>query len=192
MNIFVGCEHTGLVSEAFAALGHTVISCDLKPGQRIYNRQHIQGDLFEVFNSLTIKFDLGIFFPPCTYICRANSNIVKDDEGLKKHLEALEFVEKIWALRIDKICIENPIGYLSSKWMRPDQITSFNYFGDPYKKDICLWLRGLPALKPTEIVEGTKKVQNRVNSTMSRELKSEIKSMWFPGIANAMAAQWGR
>jgi site-specific DNA-cytosine methylase len=186
MNVLIGCEYSGIVRDAFTKKGHYAVSCDLLPTET--RGLHYQGDIFDLINSQ--KWDLIIAFPPCTYLCRAQSHLLSDEERFKKHLEAIEFVKKIWASNCDKICIENPIGFLSTKFMKPSQITSFNFFGDPYKKDICLWLKNLPHLQPTNIIEATKKVSNHVNSRMTKEEKNKIKSKFFKGIAEAMAEQW--
>ena len=188
MKVLIGCEYSGIVRNAFATRGHDAVSCDLLPTES--PGQHFTEDIFKTANRRT--WDILITFPPCTYLCRAQAHLLKDPERYKKHLKALDFVRRLWELPVSRIAIENPIGFLSTKWRKPDQITSFNNFGDPYKKDICLWLKNLPVLRSTHIVRGTKKTCNHTNSRMSQDLKTKIKSKFLPGIANAMAEQWGK
>lgn len=188
MKILIACEYSGIVRDAFTKLGHDAYSCDLLPSDT-YGK-HYQGDVMDILHANT--WDMVIAFPPCTYICRAQSHLLKDPERFKKHQDAIQFVKDIWSVECDKVVIENPIGHLSTAWMTPSQIISPNQFGDPYTKDICLWIRGLPLLKPTKIVEGTKKVSNHVNGRMSKEQRSKIKSKFFPGVAAAMGNQWTR
>ncbi len=104
---------------------------------------------------------------------------------------AVNFIRRIWDSECPRICIENPDGCLPAKWKKWDQRTSFNHFGDQYKKDVCLWLKNLPPLVEGPFVPGIKSVSNHVNDRMSQETKSKIKSRFMPGIAKAMAEQWG-
>lgn len=186
MKVLIACEYSGVVRDAFISKGHDATSCDLLQSES--RGSHYMGDLFDVLD-LEI-WDLIIAFPPCTYLCRAQAHLLKDPERYIKHLEAVEFVKRISEAKCKRIAIENPIGLLSTVWMPPNQITSFHYFGDPYQKDICLWLKNLPLLKPTNIVKATKKMSNHVNSRMTKEQKNKIKSKFLPGIATAMADQW--
>lgn len=194
-NIVIGCEYSNVVADAFRSQGHDVVSVDIIENdcKKLSSGQHIVGDIFEYLEyryKFGYKIDKAIFFPPCTYLCRAQAHLLKDPERHIKHLEAIEFVRQLWSQPIEQIAIENPIGFLSTKWQKPNQITTFNNFGDPYSKDICLWLKNLPVLRSTNIVPGTRKVSNHVNSRMSQALKSKIKSKFFPGIAKAMSEQW--
>lgn len=192
MKVLVGCEYSGIVGEAFASQGHEVISCDLLPGENVKRRIHVQGDVFEV--AAAGEFDLGIFFPPCTYLCRAQIPYLRRDFNRRiLSADAMYFVKRLYALPIDRIAIENPIGLLSQWWRKPNQIFSPWQFGSDYDKDVCLWLRGLP---PLQIDRGIRrpvkfrKVSNHVNSSMPQSLKSKIRSKFFPEVAAAMALQW--
>lgn len=192
MKIFVGFEYSGIVSEAFAAKGHEVTSCDLLPGENIVSRRHIQGD---VFSQMSLdQYDLGIFFPPCTYLCCASMGQMRIDPVRRlKIAEAVSLVKRVWCLPIQHIAIENPIGLLSQQWRKPDQLIYPWYYGDPYSKDICLWLKNLPRLpipRPLGKPPKLKRVSNHVNSRMSPALKSKIKSKFFPGVARVMAETW--
>lgn len=188
MKILIACEYSGIVRDAFTALGHEAISCDLLPSDTY--GPHYQGNVEDILYNNT--WDAVIGFPPCTFIARAQAHLLKDPERRKKHEQAIRFVKWMWAVKCDKVVLENPIGALSTAWMPPSQIISPNQFGDPYTKDICLWIRGLPLLQSTNLVPGTKKVNNHVNGRMTKEQRSKIKSKFFPGVAAAMAEQWSR
>jgi len=190
MRILIACEYSQIVAKAFINKGHSVLSCDLSPGDK--GLPHYQGDLKDVLHQ---KWDMIIAFPPCTYLCKAQMwRCNKDAERAKKRDMALEFVQHIWAAACPKIIIENPVGYLNKNWMSPGQIISPHLFGSHYKKDICLWLKGVPRIKvdKSRIYKSKyKRVSNHVNSRMSQEQKSKIKSKFFPEVAEAMAEQWG-
>lgn len=190
MNILVGYEYSGIVSNAFYNAGHNVLSCDLLPSESFHN--HYTGKIEDIIDNLSpSQYDLGIFFHPCQYLCKAGIHkSIQNPVRMKLSIEAIENVRKLWKLPIKHICIENPVGILNTNFRLPEQITSFNYFGDPYQKEICLWLKNLPILKPTHFVPGTKSVNNHCNSRMSQALKTKIKSKFFNGIAQAMSNQW--
>lgn len=192
MRILVGCEYSGLVSEAFAAKGHTVVSCDLHHrGEGIVRRTHYVADVFEVASSG--EWDLGIFFPPCTYLCRASMARIKSPGRKESMVDSVEFVRRLWLLPINRIAIENPIGKLSTLWRPPSQTIYPWYYGDNYSKDICLWLKRLPRLNGIPGVEcprSLRSVSNHVNSRMDQTTKSKIRSKFFPRVAQAMADQW--
>lgn len=192
MRVLVGCEYSGIVAEAFAAKGHKVVSCDLHyRGENVLRRTHYVADVFAVAS--LDHYDLGIFFPPCTYLCRASMAHVNSPGRKEKTEMSLDFVRRLWSLPIDRIAIENPIGLLSTMWRPPSQIIYPWYYGDNYSKDICLWLKRLPRLNGIpEVKQPAKlrKVSNHVNSRMSQDLKSKIRSKFFPTVAAAMADQW--
>ena len=185
MNVLVACEYSGVVRNAFSDLGHFAVSCDILPSES--PGLHYHGSVFDLLN---MDWDLLIAFPPCTYLCKAQAHLLSSPDRRKLQNDAFNFFQKLYYAPIPRIAIENPVGFLSSKFRKPDQITSFNFFGDPYQKEICLWLKNLPPLKPTQFVTGSKSVSNHVNSRMSQAHKSHIKSKFFSGIASAMANQW--
>ena len=132
-----------------------------------------------------------IAHPPCTFLCKAQYHILYTSPGRwAKMLEAVEFVKKIKNLDVPKIAIENPIGILYKYIGQPTQITYSNWFGDPHKKDICLWLKNLPPLISTCYNPRKQYVGNHVNGRMSQVNKSHIKNKFFPLVAEAMAVQW--
>lgn len=186
MKVLIACEYSGIVSAAFQLKGHNVTSCDLLPGDNP-SIKHLQDD---VFNVLKIEhFDMMIAFPPCTYLC--NARLWDKSPGrVSEREKAFKFVQRLLASKVQYIAIENPKGYLNTHLRPPDQIISPHYFGSAYSKDICLWLKNLPPLIYTCISSGKKKVGNHVNSRMTQEQKSKIKSKFFPEVAAAMANQW--
>lgn len=194
MKILVACEFSGRVREAFRKKGHDAYSCDIIPSDDM-SPYHIQDD---VLKHLDEGWDMMIAHPPCTWLCQAmrtnasrkdRPNITPIFEAKRK--EAFDFVMALYDAPIKRIAIENPIGYLNQRdiFRKPDQIVRPYMFGDPYKKDICLWLKNLPTLKPTNIVDGRKKI-DYWSSKRNPDGRS-LKSITFQGIANAMAEQWG-
>lgn len=143
----VACEKSGLVRNAFIKRGHNAISCDILPTDS--HGPHIQGD---VLGLLKYKWDLLIAFPPCTHLCVSGARWFKDK--VIEQQEAYEFFMLLATANIPKICIENPIGIISTKWRKPDQIIQPWQFGHGETKATCLWTKGLPRLYPTHIVEG--------------------------------------
>lgn len=188
LNVLIACEYSGIVRDAFLSRGHNAISLDIIPSD--VPGPHIVSKFEDYYIPGT--WDLIIAFPPCTFLCRASQSWNKKrPERLLEREKAISFVRYIMSLDCDKICVENPIGVLSSFVRPPDQIIYPFQFGDPYRKDICLWLKGLSPLVHTKLSPGRKSMSNHVNSRMSQDLKSKIKSRFFPGIAEAMANQWG-
>ncbi len=191
MRILVACEFSGRVRDAFIKREHDAMSCDLLPTEQ--PGPHYQGDVFDIIND---GWDMMIAHPPCTWLCQAmRTNAARKDRPLitaqfpAKRQEAFEFVMKLSEANIAHIAIENPIGYLNGNWRRPDQIIRPWMFGHGYRKDVCLWLKNLPLLKPTNIVDGRKRLDFWSNKR-NPDGKS-LKSITFQGIADAMAEQWG-
>lgn len=212
MKVLIACEFSGIVRDAFAAKGHDAWSCDILPTERPGN--HIQGDAIEAIYSQ--DWDLLIGHPPCTYLTvTGNSwfNIDKyGDKAVRRIFdrhEALGFVLKMYYSGVPKIAIENPIGYLSSAFRKPDQIIQPYYFGDTDSKSTCLWLKDLPKLRwsgQTTMFETSNLVEpsfhiyadGRRDPTWHMETlqlppleRMKQRSKTFQGIANAMADQWG-
>ncbi len=204
MKILVACEESQAVCKAFRARGHEAYSNDLQECSGGHPEWHLQMDVFEAIN---LKgWDLVIAFPPCTFLCTAGQACKtrdnKWDEREAETAKAIEFVKKIYA-SVSKIAIENPVGVLSSRWRKPNQIIEPYYFGDQEKKPTCLWLKGLRRLNattpfapkpiPTHIYPSGRKQYfgQRVGDKFrfSKD-RGKMKSKTFPGIAAAMAAQW--
>lgn len=180
MNILVACEFSGVVRDAFCKRGHTAVSCDILPSET--PGDHIQDD---VLNHLS-GWDMIIAFPPCTHLCVSGARWFKDKVDEQK--SALEFVRAIMNASADKICIENPVGVISTKIRKPDQIIQPWQFGHGETKTTCLWLKNLPKLLPENIVSGR---ENRIHKMGPSRDRSKERSRTYSGIANAMANQWG-
>ena len=181
MRILIGCEYSGRVREAFRKLGHDAFSCDLLESED-ESPFHIQGD---VLSLLTDGWDLAIFHPPCTHLAVSGSRWFKDK--VKEQAEALVFVQTLMDAPIPKIAIENPISVISSRIRKPDQIIQPWQFGHGETKATCLWLKGLPKLAPTNLVDGRKP---RVHHMPPSPTRWKERSRTYEGVAHAMAAQW--
>ena len=188
MKVLVACEFSGIVRDAFKARGHDAWSCDLLPTER--QGQHIQNDVLKYLDE---GWDLMIAFPPCKYICNGGNNWLNRRPDLKwrenRELGADFFMQFVNA-NIPRIAIENPIGCMSSKYRKPDQIIHPFMFGHEYDKDVCLWLKGLPKLKGTKFVPPPYKHLDFWSTERHKDGK-DMKAITFQGIADAMAEQWG-
>ena len=181
MRVLIACEYSGTVRDAFIANGHDAMSCDLLPTDK--NGPHYQGSVFDIIND---GWDLMVAHPPCTHLAVSGARWFKDKINEQK--EALDFVRKLMECNIPKICIENPISIISSRIRKPDQIIQPWQYGHGETKATCLWLKGLPKLVPTNIVEGREPKVHLLPPTPDRW---KIRSKTYDGIAKAMAEQWG-
>jgi site-specific DNA-cytosine methylase len=188
LRVLVACEFSGIVRDAFAARGHEAWSCDLLPSERPMVEQpyggHIQGDVLPEIRSQ--HWDLIIAHPPCTHLAVSGARWFKDKQ--KEQGEALWFVQQLRRAPARRLCIENPISILSSYWRKPDQIIQPWQFGHGETKATCLWLKNLPKLVPTKIVEGR---TPRVHHASPGPDRWKERSRTLQGIADAMASQWG-
>lgn len=184
MRVLVGCEFSGVVREAFRAAGHDAVSCDLLDAED-GSTHHIRGDVLAVLGR---GWDLAIFHPPCTRLTVAGARWFKGREA--EQAEAILFAETLWNAPIPRIALENPIGVLSTRSTlgKPTQIIQPWQFGHGETKATCLWLKGLPRLVPTDVVEGR---EARVHRMPPGPNRWKERSRTYPGIAAAMAAQWG-
>ena len=192
LNVLVGCEYSGVVRDAFAKRGHNAWSCDLLPSDRP-NPKHIQGD---IFNILDQPWDIAIFHPPCTFLTVSNAQRWEHLQKTGQQQAAIKFVERLYNCGIPKICIENPVGALSTKSRlgKPTQYVQPFEHGHYETKKTGLWLRGLDPLIPTDIKDLTglpKKVTQRLHYLPPSPDRWKIRSTTYQGIANAMASQWG-
>lgn len=181
MRVLVACEYSGRVRDAFLALGHDAMSCDLLPTD--VEGPHHMGDVTEL---LHMGWDLMIAHPPCTHLAVSGSRWFKDK--VKEQAEALVFVQTLMDAPIPKIAIENPISVISSRIRKPDQIIQPWQFGHGETKATCLWLKGLPKLTPTNVVDGR---EARVHRMPPGPDRWKERSRTYSGVAEAMAAQWG-
>jgi len=184
MRVLVACEFSGIVRDAFRALGHNAWSCDLLESETDGN--HWIGDI-RSYGIKPDKWDLLIAHPPCTHLAVSGARWFKDKQT--EQAEALQFVRYLMAAPVERICIENPVSIISSRIRKPDQIIQPWQFGHGETKATCLWLKNLPKLQPTNIVEGRRP---RVHHASPGPDRWKERSRTLPGIAAAMAAQWGR
>lgn len=182
MRVLVACEYSGIVRDSFIEAGHDAISCDLLPTER--SGPHYQGDVRDIINN---GFDLMIAHPPCTHLAVSGARHFKAKIADGRQDEALEFVRFLMNAPIKHICIENPVSIISSRIRRPDQIIQPWMFGHGETKATCLWLKNLPLLQPTHIVEGREARIHRLPPSPDRWKE---RSRTFTGIAEAMAHQW--
>jgi site-specific DNA-cytosine methylase len=207
MKVLIACEFSGAVRDAFTKLGHDAISCDLEPTS--IPGPHFQGDIFEFIRATQGKydFDLMIAHPPCTYLTVTGNKWFKLEyknrfpNRPQQRKDAIDFFMKLSELPIPRIAIENPIGIMSTTWRKPDQIIHPWQFGHEASKSTCLWLKGLPKLTPTKIVSKgefiTYKSGKRMTkwyadaASLSPKEREKVRNTTFPGIAQAMAEQWG-
>jgi len=202
MKILLACEESQEVCKRFRALGHEAYSCDILPCSGGHPEWHIQGDVLPLLEQ---EWDMIIAFPPCTHLAVSGAAHFAKKRADGRQQEGIDFFMKFANAKCDKIAIENPIGIMSKLWRKPDQIIQPWQFGDKYQKSTCLWLKGLPKLTPTNIVEkGEFKewVDPKTGKTkkqpmwffealkLSKEERAKVRSKTFPGIADAMANQW--
>lgn len=183
MKVLINCEFSGIVRRAFRALGHDAVSCDLLPAED-NSPDHIQGDGLEA--AYAGHYDLMIAHPPCTDLAVSGARWFKEKKV--EQAAALQFVRGLLAAPIARIALENPISIISSRIRKPDQIIQPWQFGHGETKATCLWLKGLPLLTPTDIVAGR---TPRVHFASPGPDRWKERSRTLPGIAAAMAAQWG-
>lgn len=192
MRVLVACEFSGRVRDAFIKRGHEAISCDLEP--TLVDGPHLQCDVLEVIED---NWDMMIAFPPCTYL--ANSGFQHSANGkrpMSLTWRALAFVEKLMKAKIPRICIENPVGKINTHLKSPTQIIQPYEFGHPESKRTCLWLKNLPKLTPTNLLElpsdgyWFNRTANGNPSMGQTKFRAQLRSLTYPGIAEAMASQW--
>lgn len=185
MRVLIGCESSRVVAEAFEKLGHEVLSCDLLPSDK--PGRHYQGDIFDVID---FPWDLGIFHFPCTDSSVSGARHFEAKKMDGRYYASNSLWLKGWrrAAHIPKVCFEHPISVISSLFRKPDQIIQPWQFGHGETKATALWLRGLPLLQPTNIVEGR---ESRIHKMPPSENRWKERSRTYEGIAAAMAEQWG-
>ena len=181
MKVLVACEYSGRVRDAFLDMGHDAISCDLLPTDSL--GPHYQGDVRDIINK---GFDLMIAHPPCTHLAVSGARWFKDKK--EEQAEALDFVRLLMEAPIKHIAIENPISIISSHIRKPDQIIHPWQHGHGETKATCLWLKNLPLLQPTNVVEGR---ESRIHKMPPSADRWKKRSETYIGIAKAMAQQWG-
>ena len=193
MKILIGCEYSGRVRQAFRDLGHDAWSCDLLDSDDD-SPHHLKEDVLNVIH--WNNWDMAIFFPPCTHLASSGARWFKDKQ--EEQRDALDFVRELMEADIPKIALENPVGVISTKIRKPDQIVQPYWFGDRARKTTCLWLKNLPRLEPTNMVE-----PNLITYANGKTFSADYgvgfstnhnhrRSITYRGIAMAMASQWGK
>lgn len=205
MKVLVACEESQEVCKAFRERGHEAYSCDIIECSGGHPEWHLQQDVLPLLKE---KWDMIIAFPPCTYLTVTGNRWFNIDrygeKAIQRHKyrkDAIDFFMDFANADCERIAIENPVGIMSSEWRKPNQIINPWQFGDAFEKKTCLWLKGLPELKPTNIVEIPPRKKFDSGKSMPlwyaeawhlpKEERAKLRSKTFPGIAKAMAEQWG-
>jgi hypothetical protein len=203
MKILIACEYSGIVTDAFIAKGHDVTSCDLLPCEGNNPHVHYQMDIHYLLDCF--EWDCIIAFPPCTFLSNVGNawlNHPKYPNRKEDRIQSIELVQKIWSNKAKYICIENPVGCLSTQFMKPSQYIEPYEFGHDATKKTCLWLKNLPLLVPTSDMKrsdvsfhtyknGRRECQWMYNtSLLPHSQRSKARSRFWTGIASAMADQW--
>jgi hypothetical protein len=190
MKVLIACEYSGLVRDAFIGGGHEAMSCDLLPTES--PGPHYEGSVFDV---LDYPWDMMIAFPPCTHLAVSGAKHFEAKRMDGRQYAGASFFMRLAQANIPRIAIENPIGIMSRLWRKPDQIIQPWQFGDSFQKTTCLWLKRLEPLQPTEIVDKgefyVSPTGKRLPKWYSDNKSGKVRSATFPGIAQAMADQWG-
>lgn len=181
--VAVLCEFSGVVRDAFIARGHNAVSCDLLPTER--PGPHIQADCRALDWSV---YDLVIAHPPCTYLAVSGAAHFRKPGRMQKQTAALDFVRWLFALDVPRLCVENPVSVISGSIAKPTQVIHPWQFGHGEKKATCLWLKGLPPLKPTNVVDGR---EGKILAYSPSPERWKLRSRTYAGIARAMSEQWG-
>jgi site-specific DNA-cytosine methylase len=186
MKILIACEFSGRVRDAFRSRGHDAWSCDWRINEStIESGYHFEGDVRWFIDR---DWEMMIAFPPCTHLSSSGARWWKEKREDGRQQRAIDFFMMLADADIAKIAIENPIGIMSTVWRKPDQIIHPWQFGHGETKATCLWLKGLPMLKPTNIVDGR---ESRIHRMPPSKDRGKLRSITYQGIADAMALQWG-
>jgi hypothetical protein len=185
VRVLIGCEESGVVRDAFLALGHEAMSCDLEPTRS--PGPHYQGDVFDVID---YPWDLAILHPPCTHTSVSGAKHFAEKRMDGRQQAAVSFFMALVrrSAHIPMVCLEQPVSIISTLYRKPDQTIQPWMFGHGETKATCLWLKGLPLLTPTDIVEGR---EARIHKMAPGPNRARERSATYAGIANAMASQWG-
>jgi len=210
MKVLIACEESQVVCKAFREIGHEAYSNDLIDCSGGHPEWHLKMDCFKAIE--LIKPDLIIAHPPCTYFANAGLHYLKNNPDRRHKLtDSFEMVRRIWESSVDRICIENPVGWLNTNWTKPDQIIQPYYFGDRELKTTCLWLKNLAPLiynfndnlfglktvvdrpdpKGFIVRKSGSQIGKKYNYYWRQGKSAKLRSKTFPGIAKAMAEQWG-
>ena len=197
MKILIACEESQAVCKAFRAKGHEAYSCDILPASGGHPEWHLQQDIIPLLNQ---EWGMIIAFPPCTHLAVSGAAWFEEKRKDGRQQEGIDFFMLFTNLKCPKVVIENPVGIMSTHYRKPDQIIQPYEFGEPFSKKTCLWIKGLPKLVGTELVDKGERVTFASGKSMpkwysdafrlSPKERSTARSKTFQGIANAMADQW--
>ena len=201
MNVLVACEESQRVCTAFREKGHNAFSCDIEPCSGGHPEWHIMQDVIPLLDgrcsfrtmdgiehSIDGKWDLIVAFPPCTHLAVSGARYFEQKRKDGRQQQGIDFFMEFTKANCEKIAIENPIGIMSTHYRKPDQIIQPWMFGHGETKATCLWMKNLPKLEPTNIVDGR---EQRIWKMPPGTERAKERSKTFPGIAQAMAEQWG-
>ena len=183
MKILVACEYSGRVRDAFIGAGHDAVSCDILPTEK--PGPHHQGSVLDILND---GWDMMIAFPPCTHLASSGARWFAEKRADGRQQDGVDFFMRMINAPIERIAVENPIGIMSRTYRKPDQIIQPWQYGHGETKATCLWLKNLPLLQPTCVVEGREPRMWKLPPSKDR---AKIRSETYQGIADAMALQWG-
>lgn len=197
--VLVACEESQAVTIRLRALGIEAFSCDLEPCSGGHPEWHLQADVLRVLDKPW--WDMIIAFPPCTHLCVSGARYFEEKRKDGRQQEGIDFFMRFANAKCERVAIENPVGIMSSLWRKPDQIIQPWQFGDSFTKTTCLWLKGLPPLLPTNVVDDGGRTTFKSGKSAPKwyaesfslppKERAKIRSRTFPGIAEAMATQWG-
>ena len=197
MRVLVACEESQAVTKEFRKLGHEAYSCDTEPCSGGHPEWHLQQDVIPL---LSEQWDMIIAFPPCTHLAVSGARWFEEKRKDGRQQQGIDFFMEFANAPCEKIAIENPIGIMSRIWRKPDQIIQPWQFGDSYQKSTCLWLKGLPLLQPTNIVDKGEFITHKSGKKKPKwyadafglppKERAKVRSQTYPGIARAMAQQW--
>ena len=196
MRVLVACEESQAVTIELRRLGHEAYSCDIEPCSGGHPEWHLRQDVIPL---LSEKWDMIIAFPPCTHLAVSGARYFKEKQKDGRQQQGIDFFMRFVKADCEKIVIENPVGIMSTRYRKPDQIIQPYEFGHPERKRTCLWLKGLPPLVPTKIVKpelhicGNGLIDSRWHYdtyNLPPMERARARSKTFPGIARAMAEQW--
>ncbi len=197
LKILLACEESQAVTKEFRALGHEAFSCDIEPCSGEHPEWHLQQDVIPLLKE---KWDLIIAFPPCTHLAVSGAAWFKQKREDGRQQQGIDFFMELANAECEHIAIENPVGIMSTQWRKPNQIIQPYEYGDSFRKRTCLWLKGLPTLIPTEIVDMGEQIKYDSGKSMPKwyadayklppKERAKVRSKTFPGIAKAMAKQW--
>ena len=184
MKILIACEESQIVTIEMRKLGHEAFSCDILPCSGGHPEWHLQQDVRPLLGE---RWDMILAFPPCTHLAVSGARWFEEKRKDGRQQQGIDFFMKFTNLKCPRVAIENPIGIMSTIWRKPDQIIQPWQFGHGETKATCLWLKGLPELKPTKIVKGR---NQRIWRMPPKKDRAKMRSKTFPGIAKAFAIQW--